>query len=101
LTPSLSKAEQFARILYGPGMRLIVPILLLVIAAAGVACEGSQTDDTREKDGSKKSEIFVDPEATYDFPLAHLNAHRAGADPIRVEAVMRDCKLVAIEIGDA
>lgn len=101
----------------------MVTILLLVMVAAGSACGGSQGDETREivgvvvdirsgdgfgeverftvKEEPDEFEIFVDPEATYAFPLAHLNAHRAGAEPVRVEAVMQDGKLIATEIGDA
>lgn len=45
--------------------------------------------------------MLVDPDATYDFPLAHLNAHHAGAEPVRIEAIMRDGRLVTTEIGDA
>lgn len=53
------------------------------------------------KEGDDQFEIFVDPDVTYDFPLAHLNAHRAGAEPVRVEAETRDGRLVAVTIGDA
>ncbi len=53
------------------------------------------------KDGPQEYEVFVDPNVTYDFPLAHLNAHLAGADPVRVEAETRDSRLVAVTIGDA
>lgn len=53
------------------------------------------------KEGDDQFEIFVDPDATYDFPLAHLNAHRAGAEPVRVEVETRGRKLVATAIGDA
>lgn len=53
------------------------------------------------KDGSEEFEIFVDPDVTYDFPLAHLNSHRAGAEPVRVQAETREGKLVAIAISDA
>lgn len=53
------------------------------------------------KDGAKQFVIHVDPQATYDFPLGHLNSHRAGAEPVRVEAESRDGKLVAVSISDA
>lgn len=53
------------------------------------------------KEGTEEFDIFVDPNTTYDFPLAHLNSHRAGAEPVRVEAKMRDGKLVAVTIADA
>ncbi len=53
------------------------------------------------KEGDEQFEIFVDPDVTYDFPLAHLNAHRAGAEPVRVEAETRGGKLFAVAIGDA
>lgn len=53
------------------------------------------------KDGSEEFEIFVDPDISYAFPLAHLNSHRAGAEPVRVKAETRKGKLVAVEIGDA
>lgn len=60
-----------------------------------------QVESFTIKDGAQTYEIFIDPDATYDFPLAHLNAHRAGAERVRVEAVIRAGKLVATEIGDA
>lgn len=53
------------------------------------------------KEGAEEFEIFPDPDVTYDFPLAHLNAHRIGAEPVRVEAEIRDGKLVALAISDA
>jgi hypothetical protein len=95
--------------------------LLVVASAAG--CSSPAGDDTRAiegvvvdirsgagfgevqsftvKDGTEDLEVFVDPDASYDFPLAHLNAHRAGAEPVRIEAELRDGRLVATEIGDA
>lgn len=53
------------------------------------------------KDGAEKLEIFVDPTAMYELPLAHLNSHRAGAEPVRVDAETRDGQLVAVSIVDA
>lgn len=53
------------------------------------------------KEGSEEHEIFVDPDATYDFPLAHLNSHRVGAEPVSVEAELREGDLVAVAISDA
>lgn len=101
--------------------RALIACALLIAAVAG--CSENAAEDTREiagivvairsgagfgevesftvKDGPQEFEVYVHPDATYDFPLAHLNAHRAGAEPIRVKAVMRDGKLVATEIGDA
>ncbi len=52
------------------------------------------------KDGDQEFEILIDPDAAYAFPLAHLNSHRAGAEPVRVEAETRDGKLVAVSIDD-
>ena len=53
------------------------------------------------KDGETQVVIHVDPQATYHFPLGHLNAHRAGGEPVRVEVETRDGKRVAVSIGDA
>jgi len=53
------------------------------------------------KDGKEQFVIHVDPHAKYDFPLGHLNAHRAGAEPVRVDVESRDGKLVAVSISDA
>lgn len=100
--------------------RILVTLLVMVLTAA--ACGGLQGEKTREvvglvvdirtgsgfgevesftvKDGSEVFEIFVDPGATYDFPLAHLNSHRAGAEPVRVEVMTQDGRLVATAIGD-
>lgn len=104
-------------------MRALLIFLLMV--TVGAACGGSpgtenpkreivgivvdirsgggfgEVESFTVKDGPDQVEIFVDPEATYDFPLGHLNAHRAGAEPVRVEAVLRNGRLIATEIGDA
>jgi hypothetical protein len=104
-------------------MRFLL-LLALLIVAASAGCKGSGgSDESRRieglvlriesadgfgevesftvKDGTEEFEIYIDQAITYDFPLAHLNAHRAGADPVLVEAESRDGRLVAISIGDA
>jgi len=53
------------------------------------------------KRGAESFEIYVDPDVTYDFPLAHLNSHRAAAEPIRVEVERRRGVLYAIAVADA
>lgn len=53
------------------------------------------------KKGADSFQIYVDPDVTYDFPLAHLNSHRAAAEPVRVEVERRDGRLYAISIADA
>jgi hypothetical protein len=63
--------------------------------------EFGEVDAFTIKAGAKQLVIHVDPQATYDFPLGHLNAHRAGAEPIRVEASLQGGKWVATDIGDA
>lgn len=46
-------------------------------------------------------EILIDPERKYEFPLAHLNDHLQGADPVRVVLEDRDGALYAVTITDA
>ena len=53
------------------------------------------------KDGEETYRIHVDHDITYDFPLAHLSSHRAGAEPVRVEVERRENKLYATSISDA
>lgn len=53
------------------------------------------------KDGEATYRIYVDPDVTYDFPLAHLSSHKAGAEPVRVEIQRRGDKLYATSISDA
>ncbi|MDQ3531072.1 MAG: hypothetical protein M3456_01585 [Actinomycetota bacterium] len=53
------------------------------------------------RQGEQTYRIYVDHEVTYDFPLAHLNSHRAGAEPVRVGVERRQGKLFATSIGDA
>jgi hypothetical protein len=53
------------------------------------------------KDGDDRYEIFVSERIDYGFPLSHLNAHRAGGEPVRVELDRRDGRLVALSIEDA
>ena len=45
--------------------------------------------------------IYIDATADYGFPLEHLFAHRAGAEPVRVELDERAGKLYATAIEDA
>lgn len=46
-------------------------------------------------------EILIDTEIDYGFPLSHLNAHRASADPVVVDLDERDGALYALTIEDA
>lgn len=80
-----------------PGTREIVGVVINIDTGSGFG----EVESFTVKEGDHEFEIFVDPSATYEFPLAHLNSHRAGAEPVRVEAQTRDGKLVAISIGDA
>ncbi len=104
-------------------MRIALVVLALFTASATACRSPGATDTTRVivgivigidsgigfgkvesftvKQGGEEFEIFVDPDIVYDFPLAHLNSHRAGAEPVRVEAATREGKLVAISIADA
>lgn len=53
------------------------------------------------KDGEETYRVYVDHDVTYDFPLAHLSSHKAGAEPVRVEMERRGEKLYATSISDA
>ncbi len=79
------------------GTREIVGLVVDIQTGTGFG----KIDSFTVKDGQQEYEIFVDPDSTYDFPLAHLNSHRIGAEPVRVKAELREGRLVAIEIGDA
>ena len=52
------------------------------------------------KDLDKTYEIYIDPEITYEFPVSHLAAHRAAAEPILVGTETRDGRLYALSIAD-
>ena len=80
-----------------PGTQEIVGVVIRIDSGSGFGDVESFT----VKQGDQEFAIFVDPDVTYDFPLAHLNSHRAGAEPVRVEAETREGKLVATSIGDA
>ncbi|MGH2754688.1 MAG: hypothetical protein ACRDLB_09650 [Actinomycetota bacterium] len=97
-------------------MRKLLPLLLLVFLACGsddagrsltgvvIDIESSSLTEIESftlKDLDKTYEIYIDPGRTYDFPLPHLSAHRAGADPVAVEVEERNGRLVALEISDA
>lgn len=45
--------------------------------------------------------IYIDDTVDYGFPLEHLYAHRAGAEPVKVEIDRRDGRLYALSIEDA
>lgn len=53
------------------------------------------------KDGDSSYEIFIAEDVDYGFPLGHLNAHRTGAEPVRVVLEERDGQLYALAIEDA
>lgn len=80
-----------------PGTQEIVGVVISIDSGSGFGDIESFTI----KDGGQEFEIFIDPDATYGFPLAHLNSHRASAEPVRVEAETREEKLVAVSIDDA
>ena len=102
------------------------PALLFVVLLAAISCGGpssgsadaptelagvvvgietaggfGEVESFTIKDGTRTYEIFVDPEITYGFPLAHLNSHRTGAEPVRVEVERRSGRLIALSIEDA
>lgn len=60
-----------------------------------------EVDGFEVKEGDEIVRVFFDPDAVYDFPGGHLNAHRGGAEPVRAEAELQDGKLVATSIADA
>lgn len=53
------------------------------------------------KDGDDIYEIRIDEDADYAFPLGHLEEHRIGALPVRVELDERNGSLYAQTIEDA
>ena len=79
------------------GNRVILGVVVDIKSGSGFG----EVESFTIKDGAEEFEIFVDPEVTYDFPLAHLNSHRAGAEAVRVEAESTEGKLVAVSISDA
>lgn len=103
-------------------MRLVVP-LVLVPFLSGCSSPSDRPDTPGEitgvvttiesgqgfgavrsfvvKDGQDSYRVYVDRDITYDFPLAHLNSHKAGAEPVRVEVERRENKLYATSIADA
>lgn len=46
-------------------------------------------------------EILIVPDREYDFPLAHLNDHLQGADPVKVKLEERNGALYALTIEDS
>lgn len=102
-------------------MRKALPLMFLVVAIAS-ACSSEPAApesltgvvvDITEGEGfgaiesfelranGENYEIRIDPERDYDFPLAHLNDHLQGADPVRVVLEERDGYLFAVTIEDA
>jgi|SRR5680860_1101479 len=79
-----------------PGTQEIVGVVISIDSGSGFG----DVESFSIKDGDQEFEIFIDPDAAYAFPLAHLNSHRAGAEPVRVEVETRDGKLVAVSIDD-
>jgi hypothetical protein len=53
------------------------------------------------RDGGATHRVFLDPEATYDFPPDHLIEHLATGQPVRVEYERRGGRIVAVTLGDA
>lgn len=98
-------------------MKLLIA-LLLAAALAGACGAGARRELTGVvvsvrsqgltevtgftlKDGDRLYDIAVDPDISYSFPLDHLNAHKASAEPVAVVVEERDGRLVALEITDA
>jgi hypothetical protein len=53
------------------------------------------------KDGDERYKIFISSKVDYGFPLAHLNAHRASGEPVKVDIEERNGRPVALTIEDA
>ncbi|MDQ3785058.1 MAG: hypothetical protein M3360_09310 [Actinomycetota bacterium] len=53
------------------------------------------------KDRGRNYDISIDREVDYDFPLDHLNEHRATGDPVQVRLEQRGRALIALSIEDA
>ena len=79
-----------------PGVQTITGVMIDIDARTITDVESFTV-----KDGDKTYVIHIDPTNEYDFPVSHLSAHRAGADPVRVEVEERDGQLVANAISDA
>ncbi|MFN2526774.1 MAG: hypothetical protein ABR505_11025 [Actinomycetota bacterium] len=98
--------------------RTILPVALLLAACASepppaaapdeltgviVEIDARGLDDVRSftlRSEGETYEILIDDEIDYGFPLSHLNAHRAGADPVLVDLEERDGGLYALSIED-
>lgn len=52
------------------------------------------------KDLDKTYEIYIDPNISYEFPVSHLAAHRAAAEPLLVGTEKRDDRIYALSITD-
>lgn len=101
-------------------LRGVKPLIVLVLAAvlAG-ACGGDGRQEITGvvvrvdsqgltevtgftlKAGDRLYDIAVDPGITYSFPLDHLNAHKASAQPVTVVVERRAGRLHALQITDA
>jgi hypothetical protein len=46
-------------------------------------------------------EIFVDPDAAYDFPPSHLSEHLLSGEPVAAEVEDRGGRLFALTLRDA
>lgn len=79
----------------GPPSRLTG--VVVGIEARGV----TEVDSFTLKAGDETYEIHIDPDRGYGFPPSHLNAHRAGAEPVTVRVSERDGRLIALSIRDA
>jgi len=53
------------------------------------------------KDAGRTYDVTIDRGIDYDFPLDHLNEHRATGAPVRVRLERRGRALVALAIEDA
>lgn len=74
------------------------------ITGVVVAVESERLGDVRSfevRSGGRNYDIFIDPNARYGFPPAHLSEHLTSGEPVRVGLRKRDGRLYATSIEDA